>query len=374
MFWRAILKIYSVINKFIAANVIFCLMAMSRVSCACVADQPPDIGAENGAIVINAETGDVIYEKDADKVAPMASTTKIMSTLIALEQNDLDVPFVVDPDAIKIEGSSMGLREGDRVTIRDLCYGMMLPSGNDAANAIAVKIAGSIGEFAQIMNSKAREIGVKNTNFCTPSGLDISSDDSHHSTARDMAILTKKAMENPLFCEICTKTSKELFFGNPPQKRTIFNHNKLLKTFPGACGVKTGFTKKAGRCLVSAAQRDGIRLIAVVLKDHDDWNDSKALLEYGFSKFSLKELPSDFSEVKLNIAGQNDQEFGVWPEAVLQIAATSEMMERVKVKIKTDPFYFYPVNQGDKVGEAEYFIDEKLIGKVDLCANINIIQ
>ena len=374
MFWRGILKIYSVINKFIAASVIFCLTVIARVSCACATEQPPDIGAKNGAILINAETGDVIYEKDADKVAPMASTTKIMSTLIALEQDDLDVPFVVDPDAIKIEGSSMGLREGDHVTIRDLCYGMMLPSGNDAANAIAVKIAGSIRGFAQIMNSKAREIGIKNTNFCTPSGLDISSDDSHHSTARDMAILTKKAMENPLFCEICTKASKELFFGNPPQKRTIFNHNKLLKTFPGACGVKTGFTKKAGRCLVSAAQRDGIKLIAVVLKDHDDWNDSKALLEYGFSKFSLKELPSDFSEVKLNIAGQNDQEFGVWPEAALKIAATSEMMERVKVKIKTDPFYFCPVNQGDKVGEAEYFIDEKLIGKVDLCANINIIQ
>ena len=368
------MKIYSVINKFIAANVIFCLMVISRISCCYATEQPPDIGAENGAIVISAETGDVIYEKDADKIAPMASTTKIMSTLIALEQADLDVPFVVDPDAIKIEGSSMGLREGDRVTIRDLCYGMMLPSGNDAANAVAVKIAGSISEFAQIMNSRAREIGIKNTNFCTPSGLDISKDDSHHSTARDMAILTKKAMENPMFCEICSKTSKELFFGNPPQKRTIFNHNKLLKTFPGACGVKTGFTKKAGRCLVSAAQRDGVKLIAVVLKDHNDWADSQALLEYGFSKFSLKELPSDFSEVKLNIAGQIDQEFGVWPEATLQIPATSEMMDRVKVKIKTDPLYFCPVNRGDKVGEAEYFIDEKLVGKVDLCANINIIQ
>ena len=374
MFWRAILEIYSVINKFIAASVIFGLMVLMHISFVCATDQPPDIGAKNGAIVINAETGDVIYEKDADKVAPMASTTKIMSTLIALEQADLDVAFVVDPDAIKIEGSSMGLQPGDHVTIRDLCYGMMLPSGNDAANAVAVKIAGSIGEFAQIMNSKAREIGIKNTNFCTPSGLDVSSDDSHHSTARDMAILTKKAMENPLFCEICTKSSKELFFGNPPKKRTIFNHNKLLKTFPGACGVKTGFTKKAGRCLVSAAQRDGIKLIAVVLKDHDDWNDSKALLEYGFSKFSLKELPIDFSEVKLNIAGQNDQEFGVWPEAALQIAATSEMMDRVKIKIKTDPLYFCPINQGDKVGEAEYFIDEKLVGKVDLCANVNIIQ
>ena len=369
-----ILKIYSFIDKFIKATVVFCLIIASRTQYANAIEQIPEIGATNGAILINAETGDVIYEKDADKVAPMASTTKIMTTLIALEQADLDVPFVVDPDAIKIEGSSMGLREGDIVTIRDLCYGMMLPSGNDAANAVAVKIAGSIDEFAQIMNNKAREIGIKNTNFCTPSGLDVSDDDSHHSTAKDMAILTKKAMENPLFCEICTKTSKELFFGNPPKKQTIFNHNKLLKIFPEACGVKTGFTKKAGRCLVSAAQKDGIKLIAVVLKDHNDWADSQALLEYGFSKFSLKELPNDFSEVKLNIAGQNDQEFGVLPQAIIKITATSEMIERVKIKIKTDPLYFCPINQGDKVGEVEYFIDEKLVGKVDLCANVNVIQ
>ena len=337
-------------------------------------DQPPEISAKNGAILINASTGEVIYEKDADNVVPMASTTKIMSTLIALEQPDIDTSFAVDPNAIKIEGSSMGLREGDCVTIRDLCYGMMLPSGNDAANAAAVKIAGSISEFAQIMNNKAREIGMKNTNFCNPSGLDISNDNTHHSTARDMAMLTKKAMENPLFCEICSKISKELFFGNPPKKRTIFNHNKLLKIFPAACGVKTGFTKKAGRCLVSAACRDGVELIAVVLKDPDDWNDSKALFEYGFAKFSMKELPSDFSSIKLNVAGQHDQEFGVRAETVLKIAATSEMMDRVKINIKTDPFYFCPINKGDKVGEAEYFIDEKLVGKVDLCADINVIQ
>lgn len=312
----------------------------------------------------------MIYEKNADKIAPMASTTKIMTTLIALEQNNIDEPFVVDSDAIKIEGSSMGLKEGDCVTIRDLCYGMMLPSGNDAANVVAIKIAGSIDEFAKMMNIKAQELGLKNTNFCTPSGLDTSEKNEHHSTARDMALLTQKAMENSDFCEICSQSYKKLMFGNPPTNRVIRNHNRLLREFDGACGVKTGFTKKAGRCLVAAAQRDDLKLISVVLKDHDDWNDSKALFEYGFSKYSLKELPSDFSDIKLNIAGQYDKIFHVKPEKILKIHATSEMIDNVKMQIKTDPFYFSPIEQGDVVGEVEYFFNDKSIGTVNLYANI----
>lgn len=333
--------------------------------------QQLNINAQNGAILINAETGDVIYEKDSDKIAPMASTTKIMTTLLALEQGNLDEPFVVDSNAIKIEGSSMGLKEGDCLTIRDLCYGMMLPSGNDAANVVAIKIAGSIDEFVKMMNNKAQELGLKNTHFCTPSGLDTSEKNEHHSTARDMALLTQKAMENSDFCEICSQSYKQLTFGNPPTNRVIRNHNKLLKEFDGACGVKTGFTKKAGRCLVSAAQRDGLKLIAVVLKDHDDWQDSKNLFEYGFSKFSLKELPSDFSDVKLNMAGQYDKAFYVKPEKILKVHASLEMMSNIKMQIKTDPFYFSPIEQGDIVGEVEYFLNDKSIGKINLCADLN---
>ncbi len=371
--WRNfILNIFSVLKNFIKFGLIFSIVFLSfPLRVFAIDENQLNINAQNGAILINATTGDVIYEKNADKIAPMASTTKIMTTLLALEQNNIDEPFVVDPNAIKIEGSSMGLKEGDRVTIRDLCYGMMLPSGNDAANVVATKIAGSMDEFVKMMNIRARELGLKNTNFCTPSGLDTSEKNEHHSTARDMALLTQKAMENSDFCEICSQSYKKLTFGNPPTNRVIRNHNRLLKEFDSACGVKTGFTKKAGRCLVAAAQRDDLKLISVVLKDPDDWNDSKALFEYGFSKYSLKELPSDFSDIKLNIAGEYDKIFGVKPEKILKIHATSEMLANVKLKIKTDPFYFLPLEQGDIVGEVEYFVNDKLIGKVNLYADID---
>lgn len=374
MCWRNfVLKNFKILRKIIKFNLLYVFVFLSA-SFYVVANedaQQLNINAQNGAILINAETGDVIYEKDSDKIAPMASTTKIMTTLLALEHDNLDEPFVVDSNAIKIEGSSMGLKEGDYLTIRDLCYGMMLPSGNDAANVVATKIAGSVDEFVKMMNSKAQELGLTNTHFCTPSGLDTSEKNEHHSTARDMALLTQKAMENPDFCEICSQSHKKLTFGNPPADRVIRNHNRLLKEFDGACGVKTGFTKKAGRCLVSAAQRDGLKLIAVVLKDHDDWQDSKNLFEYGFSKFSLKELPSDFSYVKLNVAGQYDKKFCVKPEKILKIHATSEMIDTIKIQIKTDPFYFLPIEQGDIVGEVEYFLNDKSIGKINLCADLN---
>ena len=278
MCWRNfILKNFKLLRQIIYIHLLFfAVFLFVSLSVFAAEDvQKLNINAQNGAILINAETGDVIYEKEADKIAPMASTTKIMTTLLALEQGNLDEPFVIDSNAIKIEGSSMGLKEGDCLTIRDLCYGMMLPSGNDAANVLATKIAGSIDGFVKMMNLRAKELGLKNTHFCTPSGLDTSEKNEHHSTARDMALLTQKAMENADFCEICSQSYKKLTFGNPPINRVIRNHNRLLKEFDGACGVKTGFTKKAGRCLVSAAQRDGLKLIAVVLKDHDDWQDSK---------------------------------------------------------------------------------------------------
>lgn len=369
--WRSfILRIFSILKKITKVNLIFSIVILSFSLSVSAEENQLNINAQNGAILINAADGDVIYEKNADKIAPMASTTKIMTTLLALEQNNIDEPFVVDSNAIKIEGSSMGLKEGDRVTMRDLCYGMMLPSGNDAANAAATKIAGSIDEFVKMMNIRAQELGLKNTHFCTPSGLDTSEKNEHHSTARDMALLTKKAMENSEFCEICSQSYKKLIFGDPPTNRGIRNHNRLLREFDGACGVKTGFTKKAGRCLVAAAQRDDLKLISVVLKDHDDWNDSKALFEYGFAKYSLKELPSDFSDVKLNIAAQHDKTFSVRLEEILKIHATSEMIDNVKVQIKTDPFYFLPIEQGSVVGEVEYFLNDKLIGKVNLCADL----
>ena len=343
------------------------------------------VSAKNGAILIDSLTGDVLFEQNADKIAPIASTTKIISTMVVLENcTNLDEPFVVDSKAIQVEGTSMGLQPGDVVTMRDLCYGMMLMSGNDAANAAAVRVAGSVEAFVKLMNDKAKNLGLKNTLFRTPSGLDdvggtlkknrnsISREDilktkMPHSTARELAILTREAMKNTTFKEICASKKAKLCFGNPPYERTLFNHNKLLKFLNGSCcGVKTGFTSNAGRCLVSAARKNGVELIAVVLNDSDDWEDSKNLLNYGFSKFEEYELQHKFPKVKPIVFGGTESEVSVEVERPVKVFLTKSMAKRVNMKIKASNFNFAPIKRSEKLGEVEYYLGEEPIGKANL--------
>ncbi|MBP5605991.1 MAG: D-alanyl-D-alanine carboxypeptidase, partial [Ruminiclostridium sp.] len=250
---------------------------------------PPEISA-GCAVVINADTLGVLYGKNESVRHAMASTTKIMTALLTLESGDPDTEFTADSMAIRVEGTSMGLREGDIVTRRALCYGMLLPSGNDAANAAAVNIAGSLDAFAGLMNERAKRIGMNDTHFVNPSGLDA---DGHYTTAYDMALLAAEAMKNEDFRAICSLRSAKTDFGNPPSPRTLYNSNRLLSMYDGCIGIKTGFTENAGRCLVSAAERDGCTLIAVTLGAPDDWNDHRKMLDLGFGMIS----PTD---VRLN--------------------------------------------------------------------------
>lgn len=240
----------------------------------------PQIAAR-AAVVIEYETGQVIFEKNCEMKLPMASTTKIMTTLLTLESGNIDDWFTVDSEAIKVEGSSMGLSEGKIVTKRILAYGMMLPSGNDAANAAAVAVAGSIDGFVELMNEKAENFGLDSTHFVTPSGLDDYTDE-HYSTALDMANLTRLALSNETFREICKTSSICLQFGDG-ESFWLSNSNKLLSSCDGVIGVKTGFTDKAGRCLVSACERNGMTLICVTLSDPNDWYDHANLYDYCFS-------------------------------------------------------------------------------------------
>ena len=232
-----------------------------------VADTPDYQTKAKAAVLMDAQTGRVLFAQNAGLRLPMASTTKIMTALLTLEQGGLDNYFQVDSDAIRVEGSSMGLQEGDSVSLRALAYGMLLASGNDGANAAAVRISGSIPAFVERMNARAAEIGMADTRFATPSGLD---DPGHYSTAYDMALLAREALQNPLFAEICAQSKAVVQYGNPPYNRWLTNHNRLLREYPGTIGVKTGFTKASGRCLVSCAERDGVRLIAVTLGCPDD--------------------------------------------------------------------------------------------------------
>lgn len=330
------------------------------------ADDLSEISAKS-AIVIDGETGDVLFEKNAYERRPMASTTKIMSVLLVLESGeDLDKQFVVDSEAIKVEGSSMGLQDGDKVTLRDLCCGMLLPSGNDAANAAAVRVAGSVGKFVQLMNKKAEQLGLNDTHFVTPSGLDDDTDE-HYSTAADMAKLAAETMKNEDFRAICCLEKVKLCYGDPPYDRWLMNTNKLLKSCEGVVGVKTGFTDKARRCLVSACNRKGKELICVTLNAPDDWNDHSKLYDYCFGFVSEQRLPLDKDSFDVAAVG------GVSDSVKCKAGQASAVLlngraAQVKSKVYLPRFVYAPVKSGDKIGQVVFYYKDVEIARTDITA------
>ncbi|MBC8611712.1 D-alanyl-D-alanine carboxypeptidase [Massilimaliae timonensis] len=321
-------------------------------------------------VLMEAQSGTIILSGNEDVRLPMASTTKIMTALITLEQPELDTYFTVDPEAIRVEGSSMGLTEGDQVSLYALAGGMLLSSGNDAANSAAVRISGSIPEFAELMNQRAEEIGMENTHFVTPSGLH---DEEHYSTAYDMALLAKTALENDRFRELCSSPKAKLNFGSPPFDRWLSNHNRLLSYYDGCIGVKTGFTKKAGRCLVSAAERDGVTLICVTLDDPNDWVDHANLFDYGFSLVQETVLKPDTTELAGNVVGGMADEFRVSApkDAVVHtVGKPGDITEQILMK----PFYYAPVQAGEVVGTVRYLSGDKVLAEVPLTVGEDVEQ
>ena len=239
------------------------------------------VTAAHCAIMMDADTGRVLYENRADQRSLIASTTKIMTALVVLEHVPLDTTFQIPPEASGIEGSSMYLKTGETLTVKELLFGMMLHSGNDAAIALALVCAGSVPEFVDLMNLKAQKLGLRNTHFENPNGLD---GETHYSSARDLAKLTSYALANEEFANIVA-TKHTTAAG-----RTLTNHNRLLWSYEGCIGVKTGYTKAAGRILVSAAEREGRRLIVVTIHDGNDWKDHAQLYDYGFSLYETKSV------------------------------------------------------------------------------------
>ncbi len=234
------------------------------------------------AVLMDAESGRVLYEQDAHKPRLIASITKLMTALVAVEQaEDLDETVAVKGEWLGSEGSSIYLKAGEEMSLRGLLYGLLLQSGNDAAMVIACHTAGSVETFVALMNRRAAELGMRDSSFANPSGLD---DENHYSTAYDMALLARACLANGTVAEICA--ARSITIGD----RTFVNHNKLLHRYEGCVGMKTGFTEKAGRTLVSAATRDGQTLVCVTLNDGDDWNDHTKLLDYGFQTYPRQVL------------------------------------------------------------------------------------
>jgi len=315
------------------------------------------------AVLIDAESLQVLYAKDCDARAAVASTTKIMTALLLLEAGEPEFSFAVSDQMVRVEGTSMGLRGGDTVTRYALACGMLLASGNDAANAAAIHLAGSLPAFADRMNRRAAGIGMTRTHFVTPSGLDA---EGHVSTAYDMALLGREAMQNPLFREICSKASIRVSYGNPPFTRTLSNHNRLVRELHGCVGIKTGFTDKAGRTLVSAVERGGRMLVAVTLRAPDDWEDHRKLYDYGFAQFHPIALDDACVPVaKMPIAGGSLS----WVNVQLYetpVAHVRVMPFHIRRELLLRPFEYAPLPAGKVVGAARYYAGDLLLAEVPL--------
>ncbi len=312
------------------------------------------------AVLYEPQSGRVLYEKDPDTVRPMASTTKLMTALVAVEHTAPDRLITVPAQALLTEGSSMGLTAGDTLTMRDLLSGMLLSSGNDAANAAALITAGSLPTFASLMNQKAAALGMTRTTFVTPSGLDAG---KHGSTARDMALLGAAALRSPLISELCAQKRDTLTVSG--RKLTLKNHNRLLTLYESAVGLKTGFTKKAGRCLVSAARQNDVTLVIATLNAGDDWNDHMALYEYGFSKTqsvtpavpTLTELP-----VVSGVSGTVPL-ISHAPEPVVLLKD-----ETLTATVTLPAFVWAPLQKGERVGTVTYYRNQTAVREFPITA------
>ena len=307
--------------------------------------EAPGISAES-MILIAADTGDVLCEKNADRQMLIASTTKIMTALVALSYGDPDETVAILPEYSGIEGSSMYLKPGEIYTLRELLYGMMLVSGNDAAVAVACHTAGSVDNFAVLMNRMASQLGLKNSSFKNPSGLD---EQGHYSSARDLAVLTAAAMKNSLFAEIVSTKSCTI------HGLTLVNHNKLLWNCDGALGVKTGYTSAAGRSLVSCVERDGLRLICITLSDPDDWRDHETLCSWAYDNYRCVTYPAGTVMARLPVvSGAAETVDAVLAEDLKLVLRRDK---EAVLAIRLPRFVFAEVAKGEKAGTAALCVD-----------------
>ncbi len=310
------------------------------------------------AVVMEPISGRILYESNGDEIRSIASITKLMTALVAVEENpDLQAVVKIGAESVGIEGSSLYLREGEEITLEALLYGLLLCSGNDAAHAIAIYTAGSVEDFAVLMNEKAAALGMTNSHFVNPNGLEA---EGHYSTAQDMAILGSACLQNETVAQIVATPSISF------DARIMVNHNKLLWQYEGCVGMKTGYTEAAGRTLVSAATRDGMSLVAVTLNAPDDWNDHTTMLDNGFSSYTMT-----------TVIGEN--------QVVAQIPTTGALNpfvsvitgEAVQYPILDDEVLAYTVQldcqrletgvmAGDRAGTLTYTLDGVEMGEIPL--------
>ncbi len=345
----------------LAAALLVCLPLCSLFAAAESADGGLSAYA---AVLMEATTGEILYEKNANERCPMASTTKIMTAVVALEHGDLSGPVQIAEKACGVEGSSIYLTAGEELTLEDLLFALMLESANDAAAAIAYEIAGGIEPFAELMNQTAQTIGLTDSHFTNPHGLD---DEAHYTTAADLAKLTAYALQNPKFRQIVSTYRHQIPLRVDEGVRVLLNHNKLLRMSEDVIGVKTGFTKRSGRCLVSAAERDGVCVIAVTLNAPDDWRDHLSLHERGFSAFHREVLaePGQFTyEIPCTTADGG----AITVTNTDSLSLCMKNGTEITYAVEAPHWLLPPVATGDVLGRVVFSAEGQVIGEIPLYA------
>lgn len=337
------------------------LAAMLLTIPICGKSGPPEVQAQC-AVLYDGLTGDCLFARNETLRRGMASTTKIMTGLVALEQYDTEMTVEIQPEWCRAEGSSMGLKPGERLTVSDLLYGLLLESGNDAADALAGLDAGGTEGFVAGMNARAETLGLTDTHFCNPSGLDAP---EHYSTALDLARLAAAALENDTFARIVSTRSITL------AGREMNNHNRLLGEI-NACGVKTGYTMACGRCLVSAKREQGRLLICVTLNDRQDWADHKALLEWGFAQYQTVPLvgAGDCGSVPLFSGEKNSCR--LYCAQSFSFALRQQEQGRLRLTLTGPRFCYGPVRAGTRYGSLQVRLDRSLLWETPVYYSENI--
>ncbi|MEG1718903.1 MAG: D-alanyl-D-alanine carboxypeptidase family protein [Clostridia bacterium] len=351
---------------------IILVMILPFTTTAFCSDEP--LVSAKAAACIEYYTGEVIFQKSANEKLPMASTTKLMTALttLKLEQN-LQREFVIPKVATAIEGSSMYLEEGEILTIEELLYGLMLVSGNDAAAALAIAICGNETTFVQNMNKVARDMGLLNTNFTNTTGL---YDENHYTTALELAKIASKAASHQKLKEIMATKSKVITARGAVKTHSLTNHNRMLSSYRYCVGGKTGFTEKAGRCLVEIGLKDDKRVITVTLNDRDDWQDHEKMLEYCFDKINyLNEFEEGEFKKEINVINGSKNKVTIENSEVLQNIIINNKKGEYKTTIYSDNMLFAPLIKGECVGVVDLVLDNKILSssKLILKESIDIL-
>lgn len=329
------------------------------------AKEKPFISATSAAVV-DVETGQVLFNKHMHLRRPPASLTKILTTIIAIEEADLNDMVTVSRRAAYQEGSSIYLEVGEKIPLEDLLYGVMLASGNDAAVAVAEHVSGSVKEFAKLMNKRAEEMGALNSNFLNPSGLP---EPGHVSTAYDLAMIMRYSLKNKIFSKITSTKYKTISWADNDWGRGLRNHNKLLWSYDGITGGKTGYTRAAGRCLIASAKRGNREVVAVVLNSSNDWLEVRRLLDYGLDSFKRIEIINKGQVIHdLSWEESREGELKLYAKKPLSVVIPKGGKVKVRKEIILKPELELPIKKGDILGELFVYENTYKIGKIELIA------